>query len=509
MGLDKGLPPASRQSPRYGGLDSTGSYIDLTLVNIALGGSIGVGDYGHYLGSGATVEFVTHTPHGFRTGDIVQMPFVSGATTAIFPLTQGLNAGTLSGTVSVTNGYTAITFSTSQTLATNQGLTFSGDATLQGYRISSGGTGTSFTLTGPYEGTTSSSTTATLCAILAIATAQPPIVVTGSNTFVCADGNYFATGAVTLPLQVDSTSQIPTSNVICTLDGTATVTSGSATVTTTASLENQINRTWTISGDSSDGVYTVTGGSMTSWTISPHYGGSNASGVTISSNCPPFVVYGYKQTVGTYGFFANLAAQWPGTAIWIPLMPYMSDACIQAIADEMAPFLRSGHTVIAEQGDEHWNIPGFQTGLIDQFYGNLLEYVEAGTSVNEFYAATGSALPNIDQAYTLISGHQHNVLQARFDTYNKGINVYRLFGSFYAGASTTSNILQFAVNLGTVGRENPRGLQQQIPVSGVAIAPYISTPGPSGARRMHRSRLLVPVPTHSVARRRPPITPRP
>ncbi len=461
----------------YGGSDATGNYIDLTLVNAGQGGSVGIGDFGAYLGGGATLEYVCHTPHGFRTGDLLQLPFISGGTPATFPITQGTVTGTLSGTASVLNGSTTVTFSVSQTIASNQGVLFSTDPTGQAYKIGTGGTGTTFTLGTPYEGTTSSSATTTLTACVYVGAAQPPIVVTGEYTLVIACFDTFGLpGHPTYPVQAATTSQIATSNVSCTLDGTCSPTHGSGSVTSSQSLFNQIGRTWQFTGDSSNGTYTVKSGSSTSWTISPTYGGTTASGLTVISTCPPFLCYPLKAPVGTYGFFANMAAQWPNCAIWIPLQPYMSDACLEAVADEIAPFLRVGQTVVAEQGDEHWNTPNFQTGLIDAFYGNLLAYVEPGTMVNEYYAATGSGISNNDYNYTLISAHQHNVLQARLDTYGKGNNVFRLFGSEYAGANTTANICNFAVTLGTVGGTNPRGLQQQIPISGCAIAPYINAP---------------------------------
>ena len=180
-------------------------------------------------GRRATVEYVTHTPHGFRTGDLLLQPLISGGTPGTFPIQQGTGDGSLSGTVSVLNGSTAITFSTSQTLGTNQGLTFGSDSTGQGYRIGTGGTGTAFTLLTPYEGATAAASTATATAVVSVGSAQAPIVVTGSSTYVFACANYFTVpNTATLPIQLNSTSQIPLSGVSCTLDGTSRQRTGPA-----------------------------------------------------------------------------------------------------------------------------------------------------------------------------------------------------------------------------------------------------------------------------------------
>ena len=235
---------------------------------------------------------------------------------------------------------------------------------------------------------------------------------------------------------------------------------------------NQTGRTWTFSGDLTTTVYTVTGGSNTSWTISPHYAGTTLSGQTVTSTCPPFTVYPLKQAVGTYGFFANLAAQFPNCSLWIPVMPYMSDACLQAVADEIAPFLRPGQTVVVEQGDEHWNTPNFQTGILDWIYGNLLAYIQPGTLVNPYWAANSAAVSNVHQAYALISAHQHDVMAARLATYGKGIQVLRFFGSEYVFSSLSGTICSFASATGTVGGANPRGLQKLIPVAALGIGAY-------------------------------------
>lgn len=65
------------------------------------------------------------------------------------------------------------------------------------------------------------------------------------------------------------------------VSGTVSVTNGSGTVTFSTSQTGLLNLNAVITGDSSSQVYTITGGSGTSWTISPVYGGANASGLTL------------------------------------------------------------------------------------------------------------------------------------------------------------------------------------------------------------------------------------
>ena len=63
------------------------------------------------------------------------------------------------------------------------------------------------------------------------------------------------------------------------ITGTISATNGSATVTTSSSSSGlAIGLYLTITGDTSSQVYLITGGSGTSWTISPVFGGSNVSG---------------------------------------------------------------------------------------------------------------------------------------------------------------------------------------------------------------------------------------
>ena len=172
-------------------------------------------------------------------------------------------------------------------------------------------------------------------------------------------------------------------------------------------------------------------------------------------------------TTVTHGFAANMAAQWPGCACWIPIPPYASDAYLQAIADEMAPYLLANSTVVAECGLENWNFPSFPTGWASTFWGNLLNYYPSGTQINSHYQSQGAAI-DLHQAHCAIAGHAYDVLQNQFDTHNKGIKVQRLFGSQLGQAGKTDEILQFC----SIGA----GVSPAIPIGSIAIAPYLFTP---------------------------------
>ena len=63
--------------------------------------------------------------------------------------------------------------------------------------------------------------------------------------------------------------------------GTVSVTHGLSTLTSSSSTSNLIaGMVISIVGDSSAGSYTIGGSGPTSWTISPVYGGTTASGLT-------------------------------------------------------------------------------------------------------------------------------------------------------------------------------------------------------------------------------------
>jgi hypothetical protein len=389
----------------FSGTDSVGSYLDLN----ANGGASDAGQVLDTWGAGgnpdnwAVMEFRTSSAHGLRSGDQVVFPSLPSSANNV-PCTGG-TTGALSGTATVTNGSAAVTFSTSQTLATNQCLTFSADTTGQCYRIVTGGTGTSFSLFPTYTGTNSSTST---------------IAKTAGTSFNNLKGAVWVTSATTFAMLCANNFGITTGNSVQTLTGTAEV--------------------------------------ALSFNISPQQRGS----------------------VCSYGFIAHMAAIWPGCAAWIPIMPYSSDTLLQAIADEMAPYLLANSTVICESGLEHWNST-FPSGPYYSVFGNLLKYCPSLANVNSYYLnlaagpPNGSAVLSRDAAYTLISGHQHDVLQAQFDTHGKGIKVYRLFGSQYPSTTVTPNMIGFAC--GSLGNSSTGGLQRHVPMSGVAIAPYMDSPG--------------------------------
>jgi Concanavalin A-like lectin/glucanases superfamily len=389
----------------FTGTDSVGAYLDLN----ANGGASDNGQVLDTWGAGgnpdnwAVMEFRTSSAHGLRSGDQVVFPSLTTSANNV-PCTGGVTSSLL-GTATVTNGSAAVTFSISQTLATNQCLTFSADTTGQCYRIVTGGTGTSFLLFPTYGGMSSTTTTAAKTAGTSFNNLKGAVWVTSATTFAMLCANNFG------------------------------ITSGSTVQTLTGTSEVALN-----------------------FNISPQQRGS----------------------VCSYGFIAHMAALWPGCAAWIPIMPYSSDTLLQAIADEMAPYLLANSTVICESGLEHWNST-FPSGPYYSVFGNLLKYCPSLANVNSYYLNLAASPPNAsavlsrDAAYTLISGHQHDVLQAQFDTHNKGIKIYRLFGSQYPSTTVTPNMVSFAC--GALGNSSSGGLQRHIPMSGVAIAPYMDSPG--------------------------------
>ena len=525
-----------------------GNYIDLTARN-----ATGLTDNGNYATSstisGAILEFVTHTPHGFRTGDNVDFP-AAGAQSLPTPYWIAVTSGgvptpVLIGTVSVFLGSSTIIFASNQTIAAGTTLTF--DSTGAAYRITASGTSqTIYSIFPVFQGTTNATASAFTTAAIGLFNGSGNIVVTGPTTFVISSENIlnqtntFNTVAATVEISMSNSGA---------LSGTASVNHNASLVTTTSSQSNQLGATWTFSGDTSNGTYVVTAcnlagtisvtqtspsvttsvsqssnqvgmtwtilgvpyvvqsgsgtswtlasnyaattngaatattslGESTSWSISPVFGGSNVTASTITSSTT-FYMSDFSKASGTiipYGLGAHMAAQFPGCACWIPLNGYASDACLQAIADEMAPFLLPNSSVVAERGLEHWNWPSFPGGWYDLFYGNLLAYVAAGTVVNDYYTAPGTPGNNSaalgggnpvalrDQAYALMTAHHHDVLQAQFDTHNKGIKVVRLFGGQWSNTTFTSNMVTFAKS-GSVTKS--------IPIGAIAVAPYMQPP---------------------------------
>ncbi len=157
-----------------------------------------------------------------------------------------------------------------------------------------------------------------------------------------------------------------------------------------------------------------------------------------------------------------------GAIPWIFTMPHMSDACLQQLATNIAPYCPTGSSVIFELMDEHWNFgqPGVQYCVQ---YGRLLNYIAPGTVVNDFYTIplSGSPALSFDQAYVCMVAHQHEILQTQFDSLGAGVTVLRLFGSQWITPSVTANM----VNFGTGD-----AVTKKVPMSLIATGPYVGPP---------------------------------
>lgn len=467
------------------GTDSYGPYIDLSKH----GGS---GDNGEYMdrfaGSAnndfAIMEFVTTARHQYRSGDLIPFPTIGSGQFRYIPVT-GSNLSALSGTATANNGsgvvaFTAaptlavssaiafratdgdstgqaylvtatipgtvtltasatITFSQAQTLATGQQLKFGADTTGTPYTIQTGQTAaTAYTLTASYTGITSTTSTAS---IFGISMARSPLTITpvygGSNT---------STAVVTPTAFVDLNVAIPNLHVTSETSFALAYLCGG--VNNGGTAYKQVN--WAVTG--------------------------------VKSLPASFQIGQFEEgSAGPYGFYANMVANWPGCKLWIPIMPYMSVACLQAIVAEMAPYLLENSVVVCEHGLEHWNTNQFQTGYIDAAWGRLLKYLPPGTTVttdmngNPRYTtpASGGVALNPDAAYTLLSSAQHDILQAAFDAFGKGIKVERMIGSQAGNPGVTVPMITFA---STLGSPSAGGLQSVIPIDNICIAPYDGVP---------------------------------
>jgi hypothetical protein len=369
----------------FDGTDSVGNYIDLTLHT---GGEADMGAWGGYF-----LEAVCDNPHGYRGGDMIQTPSILPTDGPYFlPCTGGISPPTINGVSATIESSTSITFASSQTVPNGTYFYFSPDTSGQGYRIGTGGTGTTFTFAPPFPGTTPSAGTATSCAVADLGNVLCPVYPTSATTFVfyCSTPGYVSGSLALL--------------------------------------------------------------SATAIAITPNF------------NATPYRTIG---GAGPYEFLVSGCTE-VGAIPWIQTMPLMSDACLQQLAINIAPYLPDNGTVIVELMDEHWNFG--QVGV--QFcvtYGNLSKYVTPGTVVNEYYTAPESPTAlGVDQAYTLIVAHHHNVLQAQFDAIGTGIKVFRLFGSQWATSSVTSDMVNLAVG---------DMVKQPIPMSGIAVGPYLEPAG--------------------------------
>jgi hypothetical protein len=305
-----------------------------------------------------------------------------------------------------------------------------------------------------------------------------------------------------------------------TLTGSCTVTNGSTTLTV-SSQTIAANTCVTFSSDSTGQAYRIlAGGTGTTFTLFPAYSGTNSSSATatkvaassfnnlkgacwvtsattfamacannfgIASGTTIQTMTGTSEVAlsfninpaqngrASYAFAAAASAQWENCICHIPIPPLANDGCLQAMAAQMAPYLRPGQIVRAERGLEHWNNQ-FPTIFYEGVYANLIKYLPASTTLNSYYitAPSGQAALTRDQVYVLQSAHDHDVLQAAFDLAGKNIQVDRTFGSWFTSPQTTVNMVSFGS--GSLGTPSTGGLQKKVPMSSISIASYIDSP---------------------------------
>ena len=327
----------------------------------------------------------------------------------------------------------------------------------------------------------------------------PSVIASGSHNSTSIRTNIPLSNQIQRMWQfTGDTSNSAYTALTCTLSSLGTVSQHSPTVTLTAPVVGgQVGQVWTFNGDSSATNYTVISGSNLTYTISPDYagtGGATSGTIKTTGNdvnwnlqfnftgtgSPTGMLINssvefdfYSGPIGgtiPYGFAANMCAQYPGCICWIPVGPHMSITGCKAIAAEMAPFLLPNSKVLVEVGLENWNYPSFPVGWASTWYGNLIGYYPSGTQVNPYYKSQGYSL-NKYNAHILMSAPIHDAFQQEFDTFNKGIMVIRLHGSFQQGsASVTQPLVQFACG------QLDSGVSPQIPIGAIAPALYISSP---------------------------------
>jgi hypothetical protein len=287
--------------------------------------------------------------------------------------------------------------------------------------------------------------------------------VTHGTDVVTFSQNQTLNGAVTVTFSGDSSGQAyrlsagtaqTNYTMIPNFQGT---TSGAATATQTAAIGlNNINKSAWVTGANTFAMWTA------------NVINSNEAGPYRPSSTSPIPMPSYSMTrnpnsnQGPYGFFARMAAQWPGCAVWVPIMPFMTDACLRSVADEITEQMLPGSTIVFEYGLEHWNNV-FPTQYYMVPIGNLLAYIEPDTEITEYYTTPSGIPAPMEQnaVYTMCASHAHNVLEAQVATHNKGINVLRLFGGWYTQPSASTLMIDFAN-------------AHNIPMGAVAIAPYVT-----------------------------------
>ncbi len=329
----------------------------------------------------------------------------TGTTFTISPAYQGTSASGLIAssifwtvTASAINASTTITFASTVTVPSGTSLTL--DSSGLGYYISTGGTGTTFTISPPYQGTTASGLTATFASVVSIGPNNSQVYPTGATTFL-----------------------FDNAGVINGMGGPPAV---AATTPVTFSLA---------------GVKRYTTGGM-----------------------------------GPPEFWTKISVD-VGAKPWLNTTPGMSDACLEQFATNIAPYCPPGTIVQIELGDEHWN---GDEDLNEQAagYGKLLNYITPGTVINDFYTMPASGSPQLtdDEAYVVMAAHQQEVLQAKFDALGSGILVEPVFGSWYIDGNgvVTSSMVNAAIG-GTLANGNST-LTKKVPMGSIAIAPYEGPP---------------------------------
>jgi phage tail sheath gpL-like len=138
-----------------------------------------------------------------------------------WPATAAANVTTLSGTVSITNGSAAITFSGNQTLAAGTAIVFAAQPGTTYYLLNAVNAATAGTLTVNYGGTTNAATTTTVQAVILTAKQKGPRgnwlrasaqLITGAGTTSFVTAQTFFTGGTTADSNVTALATINSSH---------------------------------------------------------------------------------------------------------------------------------------------------------------------------------------------------------------------------------------------------------------------------------------------------------
>jgi hypothetical protein len=521
------------------GTDTLGSYIDLSLRgNSTNNGAYLQG--GTWPGNVA-FEIVSTNPHLLRSSDLILFPGLGDANVSVLPCTGGLNltlAETaqvgVAGTFSITQYTNALTSSAGSGLAVGMTICLQGDASEQALTIASG-SGTSWTTSATYNGLNQTNSLAWSRQVTFSASLDYPGtfgVTKGSNAITATSGAGLAVGnsiAFTAPDPYADTSSANGYQQVY------TITSGSGgawnispayggpTYGTAAGSKIASGQGLMFGSDSTGQAYRVIGGSGASRQIYPAYHGANATASTVSLTAYANIIYsespayvtgpntaamtcgnnygiqsgsGIQRLIGSapiplnyavspmqqgnthpYGFTAAIAANWPGCKTFQPLMMRMSNACLQAIADEINANALPNSEHLFELYDECWSgAAGYSGNIIATVFGNLVGLLPPGSTVasyangNPIYKtpSTGSVALATYEAYPCRMAQMWDVIQARFDSHGRGLKVGKAIGfqwswDVWAGVAVTfCNNNNIAFDYGMV-------------------APYLDSPLPANA----------------------------